>query len=672
MFDLCLFAGTTEGRRLVEFLRETPLSVYVSVATEYGETLVPQGSNITVHAGRLDRAQMAALFVRERFALVVDATHPFAAEATGNIASAAGETGIEVVRLVREEEGAVAEATYAASIAEAAERLKGTEGNILLTTGSKELLPFTKVPNYRERLYARVLPMQSSLAACEAAGIPPAHIIAMQGPFGEELNRAIIRMTQAKHLVTKDSGPSGGFAEKIAAARREGASVLIIGRPPEQGGMRFTELVQHLASRFGISVSPRVSVIGLGMGNPELLTGEAKTALAAAECVIGAKRMVEATAGGRPFLASMDHAEIAGFIHAHPEYREIAVVMSGDTGFYSGAKKLIPLLAEFAPRIYPGISSLQYLCARLKTAWDDVKVLSLHGRGGSAVPAVLEHRKVFALVGGAGGAQRICEELSEAGLGHVSVTVGERLSYPDERITEGTAEELSSRAFDPLCVLLVRNKNARPPRRTACLPDEAFLRWTGEGSTVPMTKAEVRAVSIAKLMLEPDSVAYDIGAGTGSVSVEMAGICTRGHVYAVECKPEAAALAERNKKRFGLSNLTVVEGAAPEACAPLPPPTHAFIGGTSGNMREVLEMLLAKNPAVRIVINLIALESIAEAMRCIETFGFGHTEVVQVSVAKAKKLGRYHLMNGQNPIMIITCEKDTAGPGQIQTEETEK
>ena len=368
----------------------------------------------------------------------------------------------------------------------------------------------------------------------------------------------------------------------------------------------------------------------------------------------------------------MGHTEIVGFIHAHPEYREIAVVMSGDTGFYSGAKKLLPLLAEFAPRVYPGVSSLQYLCARLKTAWDDAKVLSLHGRGGSVVPAVLEHRKVFALVGGAGGAQRVCEELSKAGLGHVPVAVGERLSYPDERITEGPAEELCSRAFDPLCVLLIRNKNARPPRRTACLPDEAFLRWTGEGSTVPMTKAEVRAVSVAKLRLEPDSVAYDIGAGTGSVSVEMAGICTRGHVYAVECKPEAAALAERNKKRFGLSNLTVVEGAAPEACAPLPPPTHAFIGGTSGNMREVLEMLLAKNPAVRIVINLIALESIAEAMRCIETFGFGHTEVVQVSVAKAKKLGRYHLMNGQNPIMIITCEKDAAGPEQIQTEETGK
>lgn len=659
MFDLCLFAGTTEGRRLAELLRETPLSAYVCVATEYGETLVPQGGNIEVHAGRLNRAEMAELFAREKFRLIVDATHPFAAEATANIAAAAKEAGVERIRLVREADETVQGAAYAASIAEAAERLKGTEGNILLTTGSKELFPFTAIPDYRERLYARVLPMQRSLAACEAAGIPPAHVIAMQGPFSEELNRALIRMTGAKHLVTKDSGPSGGFLEKAAAARKEGASLLVIGRPPERDGMPFTQLAEQLQARFGVSFAPpRVHVIGIGMGDLAQLTGAAQAALAAAECVIGAKRMVEAVAGSRPSFVSMDNAKIAAFIRAHPEYREIAVVMSGDAGFYSGAKKLLPLLGEYAPRVYPGVSSLQYLCAKLGTAWDDAHVLSLHGREGSAIPAVMEHGKVFALVGGADGTKRVCEELSAAGLGHVAVAVGERLSYPEERITEGTAEELRAQTFDPLCVLLIRNKNARPPRRTACLPDEAFLRANGEGASVPMTKAEVRAVSIAKLMLEPDSVAYDIGAGTGSVSVEMAGICTRGHVYAVECKPEAAALTRQNKKRFGLANLTVVEGMAPEACAALPPPTHAFIGGTSGNLREVLEMLLTKNPAVRIVINLIALESIAEAMRCIEALGFARAEVVQVSVAKAKKLGRYHLMNGQNPIMIITCEKN--------------
>ena len=275
------------------------------------------------------------------------------------------------------------------------------------------------------------------------------------------------------------------------------------------------------------------------------------------------------------------------------------------------------------------------------------------------MPVVAEHEKVFILVGGAGGVKRVLEELCAGGLGEVSVCVGERLSYKEERIVSGSARELRDGIYDPLAVLMVQNQKVRIPCRTVCLPDEAFIRSTGEGANVPMTKAEIRAVSVAKLMLDQDSIVYDIGAGTGSVSVEMAGICTKGHVYAVECKPEAALLAARNKQHFGLDNLTVIEGTAPEICEELPTPTHAFVGGTSGNMYEILSMLLQKNPHVRIVINLIALESIAEAMRCLEAFSFEEAEVVQVSVAKSKKLGRYHLMNGQNPIMIITCQKHT-------------
>lgn len=670
MFDICLFAGTTEGRQLTAFLQKTGLRAYVCVATEYGEMLIPQGETITVHTGRLDRAGMKALFARERFSLVVDATHPYATAVTENIAAAAAESGMEYVRLLRAGNNAVQDAVYVASIAEAAQYLKDTAGNILVTTGSKELLPYTAIPCYEERLYVRVLPMESSLAACKAAGIPPAHIIAMQGPFTEEMNRVLIRMMGVKYLVTKDSGASGGFPEKLTAAEKEGATPIVIGRPEEREGVTFGALIRLLSKRYGLKVPTRISVIGIGMGNHALLTGEARDALERAECVIGAKRMVEAVVNGRPALVTMDNEKIADFIHAHPEYREIAVVMSGDTGFYSGAKKLLPLLKEHKLRVYPGISSLQYLSARLGTAWDDAYVISLHGRAGGAAAAVAEHRKVFALVGGEGGAARVCEELCAVGLGHVSIAVGERLSYPDERVTEGTAEELRAKSFDPLSVLLIRNRNARLPRHAACLPDEAFLRSTDMGANVPMTKAEVRAVSIAKLMLEADSVVYDIGAGTGSVAVEMAGVCTRGHVYAIECKPEAAALADKNRKHFGLYNLTVVEGMTPAACAPLPPPTHAFIGGTSGNMREVIAMLLQKNPAVRIVINLIALESIAEAMHCMEAFGFACAEVVQISVARAKKLGRYHLMNGQNPIMIITLQYPAPGAAETREEET--
>lgn len=393
------------------------------------------------------------------------------------------------------------------------------------------------------------------------------------------------------------------------------------------------------------------------MGNTSLLTAQARAALESADCLIGAKRAVEAVALSKPSFCSMDNAQILEYIAKHPEYQKIAIVMTGDTGFFSGTKKLLPLLAEYETQVYPGISSLQYLCAKLGLSWDDAYILSLHGRSGSAVPFVREREKVFVLVGGAGGVKRVLEELCMNGLEEVWVSVGECLSYPDEKITCGTARTLLNGTFDPLSVIMLQNRQARSPKCIGHLPDEAFLRSTGTESNVPMTKAEVRAVSVAKLMLEADSIAYDIGAGTGSVSVEMAGFCSKGQVYAIEYKPEAVELVKKNKEHFGLTNLTIVEGLAPDVCKDLPSPTHAFIGGTAGNMYEVIEMLLAKNPQVRIVINMIALESIAEAMRCIEAFAFDEMEVVQVSIAKAKKLGRYHLMNGQNPITVITCQR---------------
>ncbi len=657
MFDLCLFAGTSEGRRLAEALADTTLRVLVCVATEYGESLIPQGDHIAVHTGRLDRPEMTELFKREGFSMIVDATHPFAVNVTENIVEACRETGVKYLRLVRKKEEAVSGDVYTETIAEAASYLKEISGNVLVTTGSKELSPYTEIPDYQERLYVRVLPMQSSLEACEASGIKPSHIIAMQGPFSPEMNRALIRMTKARYLVTKDSGTSGGFEDKIRAAAEEGITSVIIGRPMQISGVEYAEAFMQIAEYYNISIKQRVSIVGIGMGASSLLTAEAKEVLDRAECIIGATRAVEAVAGKKPVLCSMDNTKILEYIRMHPKYREIAVVMTGDTGFYSGTRKLLPLLKEYEPRVYPGISSLQYFCARLGLPWDDVFLLSLHGREGSAVPAVAENQKVFLLVGGAGGVKHVLEDLCANGFGEVQVSVGEQLSYPQEKISSGTAGELCNQAFDPLSVMLIRNKKAKPARYCAGLPDEAFLRNTGTEKNVPMTKSEIRAVSVAKLMLEPDSIVYDVGSGTGSVSVEMAHICTKGWVYAIECKPEAAALTNKNKSHFGIFNMTVVEGTAPEACETLPPPTHAFIGGTSGNMYEILQMLLAKNPQVRIVMNLIALESIAEAMRCLEAFSFDETEVVQISAAKAKKLGRYHLMNGQNPITIITCQK---------------
>ena len=178
--------------------------------------------------------------------------------------------------------------------------------------------------------------------------------------------------------------------------------------------------------------------------------------------------------------------------------------------------------------------------------------------------------------------------------------------------------------------------------------DEEFIR-----GKVPMTKSEVRAVSLSKLELTEDAVFYDIGAGTGSVSIEAAAILKKGHVFSVEKKQEAIELLYANKEKFHRHNMTVVQGTAPEALKELPAPTHAFLGGTSGSMDEILEIVLKKNPQARIVINVIALESLGDAAACLKKRGI-EGEIVSVQVAKAKKAGPYHLMEGQNPVYIIS------------------
>lgn len=171
-----------------------------------------------------------------------------------------------------------------------------------------------------------------------------------------------------------------------------------------------------------------------------------------------------------------------------------------------------------------------------------------------------------------------------------------------------------------------------------------------------MTKEEVRSVSLSKLRLTEDSICCDVGAGTGSVSVEMALRADQGQVFAIEKKEEAAALLEENKQKFAVDNLEIIKGEAPQALENLPAPTHAFIGGSSGNLKEIVALLLGKNPQVRIVINCITLETISEALDVLKEYDFQQREVVQLAASRSKEIGRYHLMMGENPIYIITCQ----------------
>lgn len=662
MSELCVFAGTTEGRRLLEFLAGQAVRVLACVATEYGETLIPRADNIEVSARRLDGAEMTALLTSRPFDLVIDATHPFATQVSENLVAACERTGVEYLRLNRGETQADGDAFIVGSIREAADFLAKHPGNALLATGGKELMPYAAVADYRERFYPRVLPTVASLEACAAAGFAPSHIIAQQGPFSVDMNAATLKAIRAAWLVTKASGDSGGFGEKLRAARLAGARCIVVGQPEQTPGRSYGETVALLLRRYGLRDARTIDVVGIGMGSPGTMTREVGDALDACDCVIGASRMLEAVSGwGKPGYAAITPEGIVDIIAAHPEHRRVAVAMSGDAGFFSGAKKLLPLLAGHRVRVLPGLSSMQVLCARLQTHWDDVHAISLHGRSGSAAAEVMRYGRVFALTDGADALRRVCADLIDAGLGDARLAVGQRLSYPDEAILRGTAAELAGTDCAPLSALLIEH-TMKPAPLPLGLPDEAFLREAGaDGRTVPMTKSEVRVVSLSKLRLTEDAVLWDVGAGTGSVSVEAALLCTKGRVFAVECREDAADLIGRNARKFALQNLTVVRGFAPEALESLPAPTHVFVGGSSGNLRPIVEAALARNPAVRVVVNAVALESVGELARLADELGFDDAQIVQLTVARSRKAGRYSLMNGLNPIWIGAMQRNAGG-----------
>lgn len=238
--NILLFGGTSEGRELAEWLSGEGFGLTLCVATEYGASLVPELPGLEVHTGRLDRSGMEQLLAGGGFDRVVDATHPYAVEVTENLRAAAEAARVPYLRLLRQSGGEDG-CHKAASLAEAAELLTGLPGNVLLTTGSKELAPFA-VPGLVERCYPRVLPTLDSLERCLSLGFPPAHIICMQGPFSQALNVALIRQFHIQTLVTKDSGGYGGFREKAEAAREAGCALLVVERPTRETGLTLEEL----------------------------------------------------------------------------------------------------------------------------------------------------------------------------------------------------------------------------------------------------------------------------------------------------------------------------------------------------------------------------------------------------------------------------------------------
>lgn len=427
----------------------------------------------------------------------------------------------------------------------------------------------------------------------------------------------------------------------------------------------------------------RISLVGIGMGTEDGVTVRVQQIIRSCDCLIGAQRMLDCaqricaqavenadtgkvremqkTPGQKAVLAEYRPAEIVSYIEGHPEFRHITVLLSGDTGFYSGAKRLAGQLAErFRDNAHgnsrncrielaPGISSVAYLAARLGTSWEDAALVSLHGKDEDFIQTVDRNRKTILLLGGGQSGEKVLGRLKEYGMDHVTVHAGSRLSYEDERIVSGKPSELSEKDLAGLCTVLIENPF---PERGACphVRDGEFIR-----GRVPMTKEEVRAVSIARLQLTEDAVVWDVGAGTGSVSVEAARSGNRIRVYAVEKNPEALELIRENRKKFRADGIRIVPGEAPGVLETLEAPTHVFIGGSSGNLQEILSCVLEKNENARIVVNAISLETVKEVMEAAESGTLKSPEITQLTVSRSRELGRYHMMTGQNPVYIVSA-----------------
>lgn len=403
----------------------------------------------------------------------------------------------------------------------------------------------------------------------------------------------------------------------------------------------------------------KVTIIGAGPGNPDLLSRAALDAIDIADVVIGAHRALVGI-DVPPDVVRCELVKTADIVAALTDaasWQRAVVVMTGDVGLFSGARRLVEALsgdAQVDVRVIPGISSASYLAARLARPWQDWRFASAHGVACDIVAEAERAGELFLVTSGGEDPSRLSGELVQAGFGDARVTVAERLSYPDERITCATASEIAGQTFDDLNVMLIEfaggAASSRWPYASSGIPDELFIR-----GDVPMTKQEVRAVALAKLRLTATDTVWDVGAGTGSVSIEAALVARAGSVWAVERNAAGVRLIRENADAFGCGNVHAVPGVAPEALAILPVPDAVFVGGSAGELPSIVEVALEKNSQVRLCVPCVTVETLTEACALLSSSRFKGFEACQVSAARAEAVGSHHLMKAQNPVFLVSA-----------------
>ncbi len=654
-----IFSGTTEGRTLSKMLSGEGIKHTVCVATGYGAALMDDEPSVSVHTGRMDKEEMIRFFKEQGFDTVVDATHPYAVEASQNIEDASRSCGISYIRVTRDEEDMTHDGmSYYESIEECARAVDKLSGNILLTTGSKEL------KNYLDNVsketasatYVRVLPSAESIRICEEEGIAADHVIAMHGPFSKEMNEALIRQYDIRHLITKDSGSTGGFSEKIDAAAACKSTVHVIARPCEENGVSVPDCFEMITGRKAERAAVvKITLIGIGPGGRGCMTEDAASAIRECDALFGAARLVKGFDGLRTYEIYRA-SDIIPVIESE-KIRNAVILFSGDSGFFSGTKAMVEDLRRLKKdanvSVYPGISSVSYLAARLGISYDDACLTSIHGKNSDEdihklAGTVRYNEKVFVLLSGGNDVAAASRILLDSGL-NGNITVGSDLSYESEKITTMTFEEALSFDDTGICTAFIENKNATGRPVMNIVRDDELIR-----DNVPMTKECIRHESIIRLDLKENDLFYDIGGGTGSVAIEAASLSDGISVVTIEKDHDAVELIKKNISKCALGNVKVIEGDAANALKDMPRPDCVFIGGSGGKLRDIIKILHSKGDGIRFVINAVTFETVEEITALIKEYAPSDDEAVMISVSNVKKAGSHRMLQAQNPVYIFS------------------
>ena len=424
------------------------------------------------------------------------------------------------------------------------------------------------------------------------------------------------------------------------------------------------------------NMTNRCRILGVLDDGDASLGRSAMAHLQQAQLVIGAARTLALFA---PHIApGAVQRDLGGALSQVPEWIRAAqaeqcrvvVLATGDPLCHGIAAFLAARLCIEAIEVIPNVSTLQLACARLGLPWQEMKFASVHAKdAGDWLPGsppahglyallrdIRQHDRLAVLTSPDNTPDRIARMLVAEGLaGDFEMAVAERLCQPEERVVSGMRITAAAqmRFADPNVVLLWRTR-LRAPQVLFGLPDASFEQRHPEKGLI--TKNEVRAVSLARMQLRADSVVWDIGAGSGSVGLEAARLCWRGHVYAIEKNADDSAIVARNRQAMGISNHSLVHGKAPEGLAAWADPDAVFIGGSGGELAELIALVLRRlRPGGWLVMNFVTIENLAAAVEALKAQGAAW-DVLQLQASRSKPILHMHRLAAENPVWLVCAQ----------------